>query len=161
MLCREVQRKQAVNFSDDGLTVAYVNNKIYFWNENVSCATCNLDDEVVVPNIVLAVSPPRFTYLRLLITCVLVRVQSMADMATKLNMNHTEKGLLFTFLQSFGESLYVRKTVRQLLFEGYKDLLVSTFSQLRNIAPAIAAKFDSADSRAMPDRIGLFYGVRQ
>ena len=61
------------------------------------------------------------------------------------------EALLSPLLSTAKESLYVTKSVREMLFEGYSDPIISLLTAY--IPKTLAEKL------SIPKRIGLFYGV--
>lgn len=48
----EVQEKIYHRFADNDTRIFYRNKKLYFFNKNASCPTCDLDIKLTIPNVV-------------------------------------------------------------------------------------------------------------
>ncbi|KAH7731575.1 CRE-SCAV-3 protein [Aphelenchoides avenae] len=123
----ESQEKKWFEFEQNDTRIFYRNSRQYTYNESLSCANCSLSDKVTVPNILF---------------------QKLVDVAL------TGKWVKFAIEEALkieGETAFITVSVGELLFEGYKDPLVSSICDHNVIKPICT-------SYGVPDRIGLFYG---
>ena len=116
------------NISKDGERVWYRNKHLYFFNQSASCPTCFLNDTVTVPNILL---------------------QKLIEYA---NSSSILRFLIEEAVKIENETAFVTVRVGDLLFDGYKDKLVSAICN-KPLAQTICRAV------GIPERIGLFYGV--
>uniref|UniRef100_A0A7E4VT09 CD36 family n=1 Tax=Panagrellus redivivus TaxID=6233 RepID=A0A7E4VT09_PANRE len=121
--------KQAKTFSftQNNTRTIYHNNKLYFFSQKLSCPTCLLSDNVTVPNLIF---------------------QKLVDAAEG---NLIVRSAITAAIQIAHETVFIKVTVGDLLFNGYKDPLISGICE-RPIISTICRAFN------VPDRIGLFYG---
>ncbi|KAE9553193.1 hypothetical protein FO519_003589 [Halicephalobus sp. NKZ332] len=115
------------NISKSGERILYRNKHLYFFNQSASCPTCFLNDTVTIPNILLQ------------------KLVDYANSSSILRIVIEEAAILEQ------ETAFITVKVGDLLFDGYKDKLVSAIcgkAIVKSICKAIG----------IPERIGIFYG---
>lgn len=146
-----MQQKHRVQFAPNGSYVSYINNVTYYYNPAVSCAGCSEDDKITIPNLVLHVRCQSQRCTKPIESCI-VRLQQIAQMFE--DQGPLIKWALGAAMTALGESLYTTHSVREITFEGYKDNFIGLLNN-----PAIRKIIQKANI-TLPERIGLFYGVR-
>jgi len=113
------------NISKDGERASYRNTHLYFFNQSASCPTCSLNDKVTVPNILL---------------------QKLVDYAKSSRLLRIA---IEEAAKRENETAFITVRVGDLLFDGYKDQLISAIcNKIQSICRIVG----------IPDKIGIFYG---
>ncbi|KAI6177366.1 Lysosome membrane protein 2 [Aphelenchoides bicaudatus] len=120
----EVQHKD-VTFTEGNTRVLYKNKHFYYFDQASSCKDCKLDDQVTIPNIVL---------------------QKILDYVKD---NLIARSIFDVIFKRTGEKAFLTMPVHDLLFDGYKDPLISKW--------CVDGMKAICDMLKIPDRIGLFY----
>jgi len=113
------------NISENRERAFYRNTHLYFFNQSASCPTCFLDDKITVPNIIL---------------------QKLVDYA---KISAILRFVIEGAATVENETAFITVRVGDLLFDGYKDRLISSIC---NWIPRICKLL------RIPERIGIFYG---
>uniref|UniRef100_A0A914WIQ9 Uncharacterized protein n=1 Tax=Plectus sambesii TaxID=2011161 RepID=A0A914WIQ9_9BILA len=113
---RETEHKRNLSWSGDGRRVWYQNYKTWTFDRNASCATCEYEDYVTVPNAAM--------------------IAAIANM-NEYNVTGIHKMIIQVGLLIMGE--YPIRTVRvgDLLFDGYEDPLLDVANKLKDISDVI------------------------
>ncbi|CAJ0954884.1 unnamed protein product, partial [Mesorhabditis belari] len=102
----ESEQKRYTEFSSDNSEMFYENYKTYIISDDETCDGCNWDDVVTIPN-------P-------------VEVGAAADvMDPQFNISHPEKVIIATLMILVGEYPFITKRVRDIIFDGYNDPMLS------------------------------------
>ncbi|CEF67064.1 CD36 antigen family-containing protein [Strongyloides ratti] len=92
----ERQEKMNIKFLENDTKIEYENHRFYYFNESLSCKSCSLDDYVVIPSVVF---------------------QKIAQYSNHFFLRNA----IDVFLKTEHISPFINITVREALFEGYKD----------------------------------------
>lgn len=125
------QRKSKMVFMRNDTQVLYRTGQTYFFNSTLSCSTCSLSDKVTIPN-------PIF--------------QFIVDLALR---GRAIKGVIELVLSRFpGETPFISTTVREMLFDGFEDPIISAVCSFVLVKPF-------CDLEKIPERIGFFTGQNE
>lgn len=115
-------------FETNDTRIFYRNTYVYHFNESLSCPNCSLDQVVVIPNVLF---------------------QKLVDFAAYGVAEQIAVKAALTIAKR--ETPFLNVTVREALFEGYKDPLL----EIACGYPVIKRLCEAAK---IPTRIGFFYG---
>lgn len=132
---KEQRLKEVVRWNKESSTVTYREKKMYIFQPDLSVGS---EEDVIV-----AVNMP------------MVGVVKLASDRIPYLLKPVLMPLVDGVLRGFGESLFVRKTVKELLFQGYKvDLIARLDSIIRPFVPNLA--------QFLPNNsFGLLYGKNE
>ncbi|XP_023223563.1 lysosome membrane protein 2-like isoform X2 [Centruroides sculpturatus] len=113
---REYRKKDVIRWSKDDTVVTYREKKVYYFQPDLS--TGSEDDIVVTVNMPI------------------VGIVQLASDSIPTILKSVSMPLVEGVLRGFGETLFIRKTVKELLFQGYKvDLVERIDSIIRPFVP--------------------------
>lgn len=123
-----IKMEKDIAFGEKNATIFYRQNKVFFFDQSLSCPNCKLNDRVVVPNILF---------------------QKLVDFSLT-SVYKSFSWVIESIIEMFNESAFIEVSVDDLLFHGYQDPMISAICNHR-VTRSVCKKEN------IPERIGLFY----
>ncbi|ULT99046.1 hypothetical protein L3Y34_000415 [Caenorhabditis briggsae] len=126
----EVQEKIYHKWAENDTRVLYKNRKLYFFNRNLSCPSCDLSQKVTIPNVVF---------------------QKLVDAADTTIFGIRIKFAIENVLKFVPEAPFITVKVSDALFDGYEDPIVDLVCKNKILSFL-------CETNTLQKRIGFFYG---